>query len=216
MSRKPLVLKPSSLSSLFPRLLQFPQISSSFPYSEQVPIASHFQIQAPSPNDAIHQFDRDLTSVQMRMRGDHVHGCVVFVDSLNTFSPLLFGEIDCVYQWLLRTTCKLLRATSGYRSQPYRLPAATRRWHVATTGYHKGDLSTGLPQCTAACLAADLDSNLDSLSYQTDLFQCALVSQSWLPRTQSRIFDTISLGVGLQNGFANGLVEIPPLADEEE
>ncbi|KAJ7658726.1 hypothetical protein DFH06DRAFT_1131015 [Mycena polygramma] len=40
----------------------------------------------------------------------------------------------------------LLSATSGYRSRPYRLPAATRRWHVATAGYHKGDLSTGLPQ----------------------------------------------------------------------
>lgn len=61
-----------------------------------------------------------------------------------------------------------------------------------------------------------VDAIIDKLTEETDIFQCALVSRSWLPRTQSRIFDTISLGVGLQNGFANGLVEIPPLADEEE
>jgi hypothetical protein len=44
------------------------------------------------------------------------------------------------------------------------------------------------------------------------LHHCALVSRSWLHPAQSCIFSTISLGVGLQDGFALGLVDAPPLS----
>ncbi|KAJ7616813.1 hypothetical protein DFH06DRAFT_1145397 [Mycena polygramma] len=42
---------------------------------------------------------------------------------------------------------------------------------------------------------------------------CALVNRSWVQPAQSCIFNTISLGVGVQKGFALGLMEVPPLGE---
>ncbi|KAJ6501123.1 hypothetical protein C8R47DRAFT_258561 [Mycena vitilis] len=53
-----------------------------------------------------------------------------------------------------------------------------------------------------------IDSIIDYVE-ELDLTQCSLVSSSWLPRAQSRIFCTISLGVGIQGGFPCGLIDIP-------
>lgn len=46
-----------------------------------------------------------------------------------------------------------------------------------------------------------------------DLRCCALVSRSWTPLAQSLIFHTVSLGVGLQQGSASGLVDMPGLME---
>ncbi|KAJ7602935.1 hypothetical protein DFH06DRAFT_1257881 [Mycena polygramma] len=92
--------------------------------------------------------------------------------------------------------------------------------HSCMFGYT--NLNLNLTSCSPlSCSMPEIpqelvDAVIDQITDQTDIFQCALVSHSWLPRTQSHLFRTISLGVGLQNGFANGLVEIPPLGDEEK
>ncbi|KAJ7637973.1 hypothetical protein DFH06DRAFT_1432574 [Mycena polygramma] len=60
-----------------------------------------------------------------------------------------------------------------------------------------------------------IDSIIDCVE-ERDLPQCSLVSSFWLPRAQSRIFCTISLGPGIQGGLADELVEIPPLITDDE
>ncbi|KAJ7807721.1 hypothetical protein B0H13DRAFT_2386265 [Mycena leptocephala] len=45
------------------------------------------------------------------------------------------------------------------------------------------------------------------------LLQCALVDRSWRYPAQSSLFHTISLGVGVQDGSAPGLVDMPPLGE---
>ncbi|KAJ7868243.1 hypothetical protein B0H14DRAFT_2572483 [Mycena olivaceomarginata] len=60
-----------------------------------------------------------------------------------------------------------------------------------------------------------IDATIDCLTDPQDLSRCALVGRSWQPPAQSRIFQTVSLGVGIQNGFASGLVpDIPPLGTD--
>ncbi|KAJ7800221.1 hypothetical protein B0H13DRAFT_2390535 [Mycena leptocephala] len=56
-----------------------------------------------------------------------------------------------------------------------------------------------------------IDAIIDYLADPEDLSRCALVGRSWQSRAQSHIFHTVFLGVGIQGGFASGLVEIPPL-----
>ncbi|KAJ6492445.1 hypothetical protein C8R47DRAFT_1270666 [Mycena vitilis] len=60
-----------------------------------------------------------------------------------------------------------------------------------------------------------VDSIIDCVE-ELDLTQCSLVSSSWLPRAQSRIFSTVTLGAGIQGGLADELVEIPPLVTDDE
>ncbi|KAJ7486551.1 hypothetical protein FB451DRAFT_1167976 [Mycena latifolia] len=59
-----------------------------------------------------------------------------------------------------------------------------------------------------------------TLRYLTDdpeaLHQCALVGHLWQQPAQAQIFHTISLGVGLQDGFASGLLELPPLGPVQD
>ncbi|KAJ6492590.1 hypothetical protein DFH09DRAFT_1338332 [Mycena vulgaris] len=57
-----------------------------------------------------------------------------------------------------------------------------------------------------------VETTLDYLIDDSDsLFQCASVGQLWRHPAQACIFRTISLGVGLQDGFATGLVDLPTL-----
>ena len=56
-----------------------------------------------------------------------------------------------------------------------------------------------------------LDATIDCVEDPYDHYRTALVAKSWLPRSQSHIFRTITLGLGLQGGLAHGLIEIPPL-----
>lgn len=56
-----------------------------------------------------------------------------------------------------------------------------------------------------------IDEAIDCLTDPGDHLRCSLVCHSWLPRAQSHIFHTVSLGVGLGGGSAPGLVDIPPL-----
>ncbi|KAJ7930588.1 hypothetical protein B0H13DRAFT_2309537 [Mycena leptocephala] len=65
--------------------------------------------------------------------------------------------------------------------------------------------SLSIPQELIHSALEYLSEDIESLS------QCALVGQSWLYPAQSCIFRTISLGVGLQDGLALGLVDMPPL-----
>ncbi|KAF8190688.1 hypothetical protein K438DRAFT_1935617 [Mycena galopus ATCC 62051] len=65
--------------------------------------------------------------------------------------------------------------------------------------------SLSIPQELIHSALEYLSEDIESLS------QCALVGQSWLYPAQSCIFRTISLGVGLQDGLALGLVDVPPL-----
>ncbi|KAF8212977.1 hypothetical protein K438DRAFT_1751389 [Mycena galopus ATCC 62051] len=58
-----------------------------------------------------------------------------------------------------------------------------------------------------------IDSFIDCLTDPGDFLRCSLVAHAWLPRSQSHIFRTVTLGVGVQDGFAHGLVDIPPLGD---
>ncbi|KAJ6447566.1 hypothetical protein C8R45DRAFT_1104005 [Mycena sanguinolenta] len=55
-----------------------------------------------------------------------------------------------------------------------------------------------------------VDATIDCVD-PLDHYGCALVAKSWLPRSQSHIFRTISLGVCLQGGHARGLIDMPPL-----
>ncbi|KAJ6462904.1 hypothetical protein C8R45DRAFT_1107973 [Mycena sanguinolenta] len=54
-----------------------------------------------------------------------------------------------------------------------------------------------------------LDATIDCLD-PSDYHRTALVAKSWLSRSQSHLLRKISLGVALQGGYADGLVEIPP------
>ncbi|KAF8184373.1 hypothetical protein K438DRAFT_1974572 [Mycena galopus ATCC 62051] len=58
-----------------------------------------------------------------------------------------------------------------------------------------------------------IDSFINCLTDPGDFLRCSLVAHAWLPRSQSHIFRTVTLGVGVQDGFAHGLVDIPPLGD---
>ncbi|KAJ7454585.1 hypothetical protein B0H11DRAFT_2069107 [Mycena galericulata] len=51
------------------------------------------------------------------------------------------------------------------------------------------------------------------LTDEQDLRQCALVCREWQYPAQTFIFQTISLGVGVQDGFAPGLIDMPPLGE---
>jgi hypothetical protein len=59
-----------------------------------------------------------------------------------------------------------------------------------------------------------IDATIDCLTDPEDLSRCALVGQSWRPRAQSHIFHVVSLGIGIQGGYAPGLVEIPPFGTD--